>query len=108
MISFWSKWSSLTNKGNLSLLFIGVFVMQVLMGLHSKAQEVLPWVLDIYSNPYVGENVDQQFLLTSFLVPSTSYFLGITSESVFLLFNFLIFDIWYRCSLYLQANVYGE
>lgn len=85
-----NKWTCFVNKGSLSLLFFGLFVNLAFMGFHSNAEEIMPWIQNIYNNPFIDDKSNFQFLLTSFLVPAIAYLLGITTNVGFLLLNLLI------------------
>lgn len=85
-MKLWDKWVSAVNDGSpVKLFYYSLLFILLTVGVNSYGDEVVPWLQDLFANPYQGTSADRQFLLTSFLGPMVAFVLHIRDETGFLL-----------------------
>jgi hypothetical protein len=85
-MKLWDKWVSAVNDGSpIKLFYYSLLFILLTVGVNSYGDEVVPWIQNIFVNPYQGVSADRQFLLTSFLGPLIAYLLQVRDETGFLL-----------------------
>lgn len=93
----WEKWHYWVNYGSpVKLFYFGLLFTALTVGSNSYGDEVVPWIQNIFQNPYMGQQSNMQFLLTSFLEPFVAYILGIRTEGAYLaltLFGFVLGNV---------------
>ncbi|WP_319381758.1 hypothetical protein [Thiomicrorhabdus sp.] len=91
-MKLWLKWSHWVNDGSaVGLFYFGLLFLAATQGVNSFAGEIVPWVQNIFANPYHGELAEKQFLLTSLLLPLTASALQISTQQGLEILNGAIF-----------------
>lgn len=86
-MNLWRWWENLVLNGRPFKLFVIGSLMVALLAGSQTVDYAVPWMQDIFHNPYQGDQAGNQYLLTSFLFPFVGYLLGLKTADAFVALN---------------------
>lgn len=86
-MKLWYWWENLVVNGHPFKLFLLGSLLVLLLAGSQTVDYAVPWMRDIFNNPYQGDQSGNQYLLTSFLFPFIGYLIGLESADSFIALN---------------------